>query len=130
MRRVSTSVIILVVYAVVVLLLDFVLPTFFRGTSFYGGYIPFFLFFPFMFRRGLVSGRRNNGNSSGNKQQDDELLNGDYNSSNREATKGPVYDEFGIPVKKIPDRTWYYVGMAAIFAFSIFLLLYRGIIAL
>ena len=127
MRRMSTSVIILVVYAIIVVVINFVLPTFFRGISFYGGYIPFFLFFPFMFRRGMGSSRKNSGNTSENKQPEDELLSENYNSSNWEAKNRTEYDEFGIPVKKVPERTWYYIGIAVVFVISIAMLFYRGI---
>ncbi len=127
MRRLSNSVIILVVYAIIVIVINFVLPTFIRVNSFYGGYIPFFLFFPFMFRRGFGSRRKSSSDTSENKQPEDELLNGNYNTSNWEAKNRTEYDEFGIPVKKVPERTWYYIGIAVVFAVSISILLYRGI---
>lgn len=128
-RRMSTSVIILAAYAVIFLLFDFIIPTFFKGLTSYGGFFPFFFFFPFLFGRGLRTGRKNNRNSSGNSQPEDQVLNENYNSSEWEARNRTAYDEFGIPVKKMPSRIWYFVGIAAIFAVSILLFLYRGIFA-
>lgn len=129
-RRIGISVIILVVYAVIFIVFDFIIPTFFRGLSYYGGFFPFLFFFPFMFGRGRRSGKRNYGKSTSNGQPEDEILNGNYDSSQWETRNREAYDEFGIPVKRAPTRTWYYLGIAVIFAVSIGLLIYRGVFAL
>lgn len=127
-RGISTSVIILVVYAVIFILFDFIIPTYFRSLSYYSGFFPFFFFFPFMFGRGLRSGSRNYGNSQNSKQPEDDVLNGNYDASQWEKKNRSEYDEFGIPVKKVPSRTWYYVGIAALFAVSMGILIYRGLL--
>ncbi len=128
-RRISGYVIFLVIYLAIFVLLDFVIPRYFQSFSYYGGFFPLFFFFPFMFGRGRMFGRRNNGKSPNNNQKDDDILNGNFDSSVWGSRDKTEYDEFGIPVKRTPIRTWYYLGMAAILAISIGILFYSGIIS-
>lgn len=126
-RRISLSIIFLVVYAVIVVVLDFVLPNFFRGSTYYGGFFPFF-FFPFFFGRGLRSGRRNYGNTSNTQKPGEDTVNQNYDAAAWEARNKAQYDEFGIPVRRNSSRTWYIAGMAAILVISVVILVFRGII--
>lgn len=128
-RRIGAYVIFLIVYVVIIALLDFILPRFFGGATYYGGFFPFF-FFPFFLGRGLRSGRRNYGNSPNRGKQDDEMINQNYDTSAWEARNREQYDEFGIPVKKSSARAWYLVGIAAVLAISVLLLLYSGVFSL
>ncbi len=127
-RRISGYVIFLIVYLVIFVLLDFVIPSYFKNYSYYGGFFPLFFFFPFMFGRGIRSGRGNNGNSSDRNRNDNDILNGNFDSSAWEQRNRTEYDEFGIPVKKTPVRTWYYLGMVIILAVSLGILFYKGLI--